>query len=141
MALPALKPALSSMASVLAHTGRLGSQSLKLKQSVAQQVCSGRPRRAGSVPSPLPHRREMLQPPAQQASPHAARRRVFTTAVCRRLPWPLQGVRLIDHFSREVVDDIFACALKKQTGVSLKYMSVRRGGASRITKGCCAGGW
>jgi hypothetical protein len=24
--------------------------------------------------------------------------------------------------SREVVDDIFACALKKQTGVSLKYM-------------------
>lgn len=33
-----------------------------------------------------------------------------------------QGVRLIDHFSREVVDDIFACALKKQTGVSLKYM-------------------
>ena len=33
-----------------------------------------------------------------------------------------QGVRLIDHFSRETVDDIFACALKKQTGVSLKYM-------------------
>jgi pyruvate dehydrogenase kinase 2/3/4 len=32
------------------------------------------------------------------------------------------GVRLIDHFTREVVDDIFACALKKQTGVSLKYM-------------------
>lgn len=33
-----------------------------------------------------------------------------------------QGVRLADSFSREVVDDIFACALKKQTGVSLKYM-------------------
>ena len=32
------------------------------------------------------------------------------------------AVRLADHFSREVVDDIFACALKKQTGVSLKYM-------------------
>ena len=32
------------------------------------------------------------------------------------------GQRLQDCVSREVVDDIFACALKKQTGVSLKYM-------------------
>jgi pyruvate dehydrogenase kinase 2/3/4 len=33
-----------------------------------------------------------------------------------------QGARLADSVSREVVDDIFAHALKKQTGVSLKYM-------------------
>ena len=32
------------------------------------------------------------------------------------------GVRLVDDFPRELCDDIFACALKKQTGVSLKYM-------------------
>ncbi|BDA45758.1 [Pyruvate dehydrogenase (acetyl-transferring)] kinase isozyme [Coccomyxa sp. Obi] len=30
--------------------------------------------------------------------------------------------RLADSAPREVVDDIFSCALKKQTGVSLKYM-------------------
>lgn len=34
------------------------------------------------------------------------------------------GVRLGDHYPKEVVDDIFASALKKQTGVSLKYMYV-----------------
>jgi pyruvate dehydrogenase kinase 2/3/4 len=33
-----------------------------------------------------------------------------------------QGIRLADTQAREVVDDIFAHALKKQTGVSLKYM-------------------
>ncbi|KAL4439458.1 hypothetical protein ABPG77_008787 [Micractinium sp. CCAP 211/92] len=33
-----------------------------------------------------------------------------------------QAVRLADTFSKSLVDDIFACALKKQTGVSLKYM-------------------
>lgn len=33
-----------------------------------------------------------------------------------------KGTRLQDCVSREVVDDIFAHALKKQTGVSLKYM-------------------
>eukprot|EP00887_Chlorella_sp_A99_P002545 scaffold6.g2545.t1 len=33
-----------------------------------------------------------------------------------------KGVRLADHFHKELVDDIFASALKKQTGVSLKYM-------------------
>ena len=33
-----------------------------------------------------------------------------------------RGARLADCVSREVVDDIFAHALKKQTGVSLKYM-------------------
>ncbi len=32
------------------------------------------------------------------------------------------GTRLADSISRELVDDIFAHALKKQTGVSLKYM-------------------
>ena len=32
------------------------------------------------------------------------------------------GVRLGDHYPKEIVDDIFANALKKQTGVSLKYM-------------------
>lgn len=32
------------------------------------------------------------------------------------------GVRLGDHYPKEVVEDIFANALKKQTGVSLKYM-------------------
>ena len=33
-----------------------------------------------------------------------------------------KGARLADHFQKELVDDIFASALKKQTGVSLKYM-------------------
>lgn len=32
------------------------------------------------------------------------------------------GVRLVDCMPREIVDDIFSHALKKQTGVSLKYM-------------------
>lgn len=32
------------------------------------------------------------------------------------------GVRLGDSYPKELVDDIFASALKKQTGVSLKYM-------------------
>ena len=35
-----------------------------------------------------------------------------------------KGVRLGDNYPKELVDDIFACALKKQTGVSLKYMYV-----------------
>ncbi|KXZ46186.1 hypothetical protein GPECTOR_46g255 [Gonium pectorale] len=35
---------------------------------------------------------------------------------------PNVSVRLIDSFNKETVDDIFAHALKKQTGVSLKYM-------------------
>lgn len=33
-----------------------------------------------------------------------------------------EGVRLVDSLPREIVDDIFSHALKKQTGVSLKYM-------------------
>lgn len=33
-----------------------------------------------------------------------------------------EGVRLVDSVPRAVVDDIFSHALKKQTGVSLKYM-------------------
>ena len=32
------------------------------------------------------------------------------------------AARLVDSVPREVVDDIFSCALKKQTGVSMKYM-------------------
>jgi pyruvate dehydrogenase kinase 2/3/4 len=32
------------------------------------------------------------------------------------------SVRLIDSFGKELVDDIFSHSLKKQTGVSLKYM-------------------
>lgn len=35
-----------------------------------------------------------------------------------------KGVRLGENYPKELVDDIFACALKKQTGVSLKYMYV-----------------
>lgn len=34
------------------------------------------------------------------------------------------GVRLGDYYPKELVDDVFANALKKQTGVSLKYMYV-----------------
>eukprot|EP00798_Chlamydomonas_sp_ICE-L_P023752 gene23752-9309_t len=33
-----------------------------------------------------------------------------------------KGSRLIDHWERPVVEDIFAHAMKKQTGVGLKYM-------------------
>ena len=33
-----------------------------------------------------------------------------------------KGVRLGDNFEKALVDDIFACAVRKQTGVSLKYM-------------------
>jgi pyruvate dehydrogenase kinase 2/3/4 len=33
-----------------------------------------------------------------------------------------KGSRLIDVVPKDVVDDIFSHALKKQTGVSLKYM-------------------
>lgn len=35
-----------------------------------------------------------------------------------------KGVRLGENYPKELVDDIFASALKKQTGVSLKYMCV-----------------
>lgn len=44
----------------------------------------------------------------------------LTTAVARAAQGA--GVRLVDSVPREVVDDIFGHALKKQTGVSLKYM-------------------
>lgn len=37
-------------------------------------------------------------------------------------PHPLQGIRLADSLDKQTVDDIFAHALKKQTGVGLKYM-------------------
>jgi pyruvate dehydrogenase kinase 2/3/4 len=33
-----------------------------------------------------------------------------------------RAVRLGDAFPKEIVDDVFSCALKRQTGVSLKYM-------------------
>lgn len=48
-----------------------------------------------------------------------ARAAVRAAAVSQNL---IKGARLQDCVSRETVDDIFACALKKQTGVSLKYM-------------------
>ena len=44
----------------------------------------------------------------------------LTTVVARAVEGA--GARLVDSVSREVVDDIFGHALKKQTGVSLKYM-------------------
>lgn len=61
----------------------------------------------------------------------AAQPAVLTTSTMARLSSSLlrqasaavgKGVRLADHFQKELVDDIFASALKKQTGVSLKYM-------------------
>ena len=45
-----------------------------------------------------------------------------TTPTLAPPPQPHAGIRLADVCAREVVDDIFAHALKKQTGVSLKYM-------------------
>lgn len=35
---------------------------------------------------------------------------------------PQTGPRLADHWEKSVVDDVFSSALRKQTGVSLKYM-------------------
>ena len=32
------------------------------------------------------------------------------------------GVRLADCFSKDLVDDIFNCAIKRQTGVTLRHM-------------------
>jgi hypothetical protein len=34
----------------------------------------------------------------------------------------ISGARLGDSYPKELVDDVFASALKRQTGVSLKYM-------------------
>lgn len=49
-------------------------------------------------------------------------RAVARAAVATQAVNSKHGVRLIDCFSKDVVDDVFAHALKKQTGVSLKYM-------------------
>jgi len=50
------------------------------------------------------------------------------------------GTRLADSIARELVDDIFAHALKKQTGVSLKYMVSERAGLARAGQPLsCAG--
>ncbi|KAG7674226.1 hypothetical protein Ndes2526B_g03970 [Nannochloris sp. 'desiccata'] len=48
--------------------------------------------------------------------------RIFNSALRNASVAKQAGVRLGDHYPKEVVDDIFANALKKQTGVSLKYM-------------------
>jgi hypothetical protein len=48
--------------------------------------------------------------------------RVAATALRALAPTAVKAVRLADSVPRAVVDDIFACALRKQTGVSLKYM-------------------
>lgn len=50
--------------------------------------------------------------------------RIFNSALRNASVAKQAGVRLGDHYPKEVVDDIFANALKKQTGVSLKYMWV-----------------
>lgn len=49
--------------------------------------------------------------------------------------WMQAGPRLADQWERSVVDDIFSSALKKQTGVSLKYMCARAGGTARMPAG------
>lgn len=56
-----------------------------------------------------------------------------------------KAVRLADAVPKAVVDDIFACALKKQTGVSLKYMldfgarPIER--QVRVERGCVGRRW
>lgn len=52
----------------------------------------------------------------------SAARLAVRAAAASSLGTVQQGIRLADTQAREVVDDIFAHALKKQTGVSLKYM-------------------
>ncbi len=59
--------------------------------------------------------------PAIAASFGFAARYIARAAVAPNMPRSV-SVRLIDSFNKELVDDIFAHALKKQTGVSLKYM-------------------
>lgn len=48
--------------------------------------------------------------------------RLASSALRQALAAKQAGVRLGDYYPKEVVDDIFASALRKQTGVSLKYM-------------------
>ena len=55
---------------------------------------------------------------AAMAASHMARAAVRAAAATAAA----SGTRLADSVPREIVDDIFAHALKKQTGVSLKYM-------------------
>ncbi len=50
--------------------------------------------------------------------------KIFNSALRLAAAAKHAGVRLGDHYAKEIVDDIFANALKKQTGVSLKYMCV-----------------
>ena len=57
--------------------------------------------------------------PALSLMASAAR---LASAALRQTAVAGKTVRLAESFSKEVVDDIFSCALKKQTGVSLKYM-------------------
>ena len=46
----------------------------------------------------------------------------FASAVVRSALAATKQVKLSDSVPRELVDDIFSCAIKKQTGVSLRYM-------------------
>lgn len=64
------------------------------------------------------------QPVAQTmvSAVSSAARLAVRAAAASSLGAVQQGIRLADTQAREVVDDIFAHALKKQTGVSLKYM-------------------
>lgn len=46
----------------------------------------------------------------------------FASAVVRSALAATKQVKLSDSVPRELVDDIFSSAIKKQTGVSLRYM-------------------
>lgn len=46
----------------------------------------------------------------------------FASALVRSALAATKQVKLSDSVPRELVDDIFSCAMKKQTGVSLRYM-------------------
>lgn len=60
------------------------------------------------------------QPISQMVS--SAARLAVRAAAATAMGVKEAGIRLADCVPRELVDDIFAHALKKQTGVSLKYM-------------------
>lgn len=120
--------------SVLATASRLGAQALK---QVRRARWSGPPQ---GLPAPGLHALPSLGSsgaPWLRRSPGGgptwrfggAARAALAPAPRPPTPSPRpfaqagqSSVRLVDHFPRELVDDIFAFALKKQTGVSLKYM-------------------
>lgn len=118
MAAPQLAPALSTMAqSVLARSSRLASHALKQagQQGVRlidhfsrELVRQGRPRGGATGPWPRGQQRSGTCACAGRAAEAAP-------------PSPRPPVAARSLLATQV-DDIFACALKKQTGVSLKYM-------------------